>query len=211
MKSSKIIPLLLISFSLMSCSDSSENTIEPSNEKSSEQTTEKSKVSSQYAEAINAQTTKESNSSPAKDNIVDAKPVDTDSAVTSVDSHKKEPSMKTAAQVETPAAKSSASSKGKVNHTQRNGLILTKDGIKKIQADLGNIPLFDSSLKTLQAEVDAEIEKGIETPIPKDFSGGYTHLYSRYVFSVRSDVQRFAFAPTNAFLCEREAFLAMLE
>jgi len=81
MKSSKIIPLLLISFSLMSCSDSSENTIEPSNEKSSEQTTEKSKVSSQYAEAINAQTTKESNSSPAKDNIVDAKPVDTDSAV----------------------------------------------------------------------------------------------------------------------------------
>lgn len=57
----------------------------------------------------------------------------------------------------------------------RKGLILTKDGIEKIQDDLGNVPLFDASLEKLQKEVDAEIELGIETPIPKDFSGGYTH------------------------------------
>jgi hypothetical protein len=58
---------------------------------------------------------------------------------------------------------------------ERDGLILTKEGIKKIQADLGNVPLFDSSLELLRAEVDQEIALGIETPIPKDFSGGYTH------------------------------------
>jgi len=58
---------------------------------------------------------------------------------------------------------------------ERKGLILTKEGIQKIQADLGNIPLFDKTLQALQKEVDAEITKGIDTPIPKDFSGGYTH------------------------------------
>ena len=58
---------------------------------------------------------------------------------------------------------------------ERNGLILTKDGLERIQADLGNIPLFDSSLRLMQQEVDAEIELGIDTPIPKDFSGGFTH------------------------------------
>lgn len=58
---------------------------------------------------------------------------------------------------------------------ERSGLILTKQGIEKIQADLGKIPLFDSTLAQLQQEVDAEIEKGIDIPIPKDLSGGYTH------------------------------------
>ena len=58
---------------------------------------------------------------------------------------------------------------------ERSGLILTKDGIEKIQDDLGNVPLFDATLERLQKEVDAEIELGIDTPIPKDFSGGYTH------------------------------------
>ena len=57
----------------------------------------------------------------------------------------------------------------------RPGLILTKDGIEKIQSGLGKTPLFDDSLAALKEEVDAEIELGIETPIPKDFSGGYTH------------------------------------
>jgi len=57
----------------------------------------------------------------------------------------------------------------------RKGLILTKKGIDRIQNDLGNIPLFDASLQSMQEEVDAEIKMGIDTPIPKDFSGGYTH------------------------------------
>ncbi|NNE75848.1 MAG: alginate lyase family protein, partial [Pricia sp.] len=54
-------------------------------------------------------------------------------------------------------------------------LILTKAGVEKIRAELGNVPLFDASLKDVKAEVDAEIALGIDTPIPKDFSGGYTH------------------------------------
>jgi len=62
-----------------------------------------------------------------------------------------------------------------VTAKERSGLILTKDGIEKIQAELGKIPLFDTTLQRLQQEVDAEIERGIDTPIPKDFSGGYTH------------------------------------
>ena len=61
------------------------------------------------------------------------------------------------------------------NARDHKGLILTEEGIQKIQEDLGNVPLFDSTLLRLQKEVDAEIELGIKTPIPKDFSGGYTH------------------------------------
>lgn len=55
-------------------------------------------------------------------------------------------------------------------------LILTKVGVEKIRAELGNVPLFDSSLEKLKKEVDAEIATGIDTPIPKDYSGGYTHV-----------------------------------
>ncbi len=55
------------------------------------------------------------------------------------------------------------------------GLIMTQEGIEKIRASLGQVPLFDATLAKVQAEVDAEIELGIDTPLPKDFSGGYTH------------------------------------
>ena len=54
-------------------------------------------------------------------------------------------------------------------------LNLTKAGVAKIRAELGSVPLFDSSLATIKEEVDAEIASGIHVPIPKDFSGGYTH------------------------------------
>ncbi|RDY60299.1 heparinase [Flagellimonas nanhaiensis] len=54
-------------------------------------------------------------------------------------------------------------------------LILTKRGVEKIRAELGKVPLFDASLKIIQEEVDAEIALGIDTPVPKDYSGGYTH------------------------------------
>ncbi|NNC56780.1 MAG: heparinase, partial [Woeseiaceae bacterium] len=54
-------------------------------------------------------------------------------------------------------------------------LIMTKAGVEKIRAELGSVPLFDATVKKVQAEVDAEIETGIDTPIPKDYSGGYTH------------------------------------
>jgi len=55
-------------------------------------------------------------------------------------------------------------------------LILTAQGVKDIRAQLGNIPIFDNTLKAVQEEIDAEIAFGIETPIPLDYSGGYTHV-----------------------------------
>ena len=54
-------------------------------------------------------------------------------------------------------------------------LILTQDGVQAMRARLGQVPLFDTSLSNLKKEVDAEIAAGIEVPIPKDYSGGYTH------------------------------------
>ncbi|REE16949.1 alginate lyase [Winogradskyella pacifica] len=55
-------------------------------------------------------------------------------------------------------------------------LILTAQGVKDIRAQLGNIPIFDNTLKAVQEEIDAEIALGIDTPIPVDYSGGYTHV-----------------------------------
>lgn len=55
-------------------------------------------------------------------------------------------------------------------------LILTAQGVKDIRAQLGSIPIFDHTLKAVQEEIDAEIAKGIDTPIPVDYSGGYTHV-----------------------------------
>ena len=54
-------------------------------------------------------------------------------------------------------------------------LIMTKAGVEKIRASLGKVPLFDATVQDVKAEVDAEIALGIDTPVPKDFSGGYTH------------------------------------
>jgi len=62
-----------------------------------------------------------------------------------------------------------------ISSIQHPNLILTKEGVKAIRANLGNIPIFDASIAETKAEVDREIENGIEVPIPKDYSGGYTH------------------------------------
>lgn len=59
--------------------------------------------------------------------------------------------------------------------SDRPGLLLTEDGVRIIRSQLGSVPLFDASLAAVKREVDREIAAGIETPIPKDFSGGYTH------------------------------------
>ena len=55
-------------------------------------------------------------------------------------------------------------------------LILTKQGVEAIRAQLGTIPIFDKTLEKVKAEIDVEIALGIETPIPLDYSGGYTHV-----------------------------------
>ena len=54
-------------------------------------------------------------------------------------------------------------------------LIMTKEGVEEIRKTLGQVPLFDSSVEITQQEVDVEIAIGIDTPIPTDYSGGYTH------------------------------------
>lgn len=54
-------------------------------------------------------------------------------------------------------------------------LIMTEAGVEQIRAALGTVPLFDATVAKVRAEVDAEIALGIDTPIPKDYSGGYTH------------------------------------
>lgn len=54
-------------------------------------------------------------------------------------------------------------------------LVLTKKGVQEIRSQLGKVPLFDATLAAAKTEVDAEIKLGIQIPIPKDFSGGYTH------------------------------------
>jgi len=54
-------------------------------------------------------------------------------------------------------------------------LILTKKAVKDIQSKLGELPLFDATLKDVKIAVDKAIEAGIDVPIPKDMAGGYTH------------------------------------
>ena len=72
---------------------------------------------------------------------------------------------------------STAESTSDTKTTQQHPkLILTAQGVKDIRAQLGTIPIFDKSLQAVKEEVDAEIEAGIDVPIPKDYSGGYTHV-----------------------------------
>tara|TARA_R110002050_G_scaffold206434_2_gene342402 strand:- start:1999 stop:4257 length:2259 start_codon:yes stop_codon:yes gene_type:complete len=61
------------------------------------------------------------------------------------------------------------------NNQGHPNLILTKKGVAQIKAQLGKVPLFDETLASVKAEVDEEIATGIDVPIPKDLSGGYTH------------------------------------
>ncbi|MBQ4832945.1 alginate lyase family protein [Pseudoalteromonas sp. MMG010] len=63
-------------------------------------------------------------------------------------------------------------------------LILNKNSVEKIRNNLGETPLFDATLQRVKQEVDAEIAMGIDTPIPKDFSGGYTHYRHKQNFII---------------------------
>ncbi|WP_299082126.1 heparinase II/III family protein [uncultured Paraglaciecola sp.] len=63
-------------------------------------------------------------------------------------------------------------------------LILTQSGVEKIRKNLGSVPLFDDTVQRVKQEVDAEIALGIDTPIPKDFSGGYTHQRHKLNFLI---------------------------
>ncbi|MRT92498.1 alginate lyase family protein [Ancylomarina sp. 16SWW S1-10-2] len=54
-------------------------------------------------------------------------------------------------------------------------LILTQKGVTEIRAHLSELPMLQSSLQKSIDFVDAEMEKGIDVPVPKDMAGGYTH------------------------------------
>ncbi|MEO1253581.1 MAG: heparinase II/III family protein [Bacteroidota bacterium] len=54
-------------------------------------------------------------------------------------------------------------------------LILTIEGAEAMRSARGSVPLFDQTLQNVQKQVDEEIAKGIEVPLPKDLAGGYTH------------------------------------
>lgn len=55
-------------------------------------------------------------------------------------------------------------------------LILTQKGVKEIRQQLGKVPLFDASLADVVKEVEAEMAKAINVPVPKDMAGGFTHV-----------------------------------
>jgi oligo-alginate lyase len=71
-----------------------------------------------------------------------------------------------------------------VEAQQHPNLIMTKKGVEKIRMNLGKVPLFDETVKRVKEEVDADIALGIHTPIPKDFSGGYTHQRHKQNFII---------------------------
>lgn len=54
-------------------------------------------------------------------------------------------------------------------------LITTPAGVESMRASIGSVPLFDQSVEETRSEVDVEMEKGINVPVPKDLAGGYTH------------------------------------
>lgn len=72
----------------------------------------------------------------------------------------------------------------KAQSQEHPNLIMTKSGIEKVRHNLGKVPLFDATVQRVQKEVDAEIALGIHTPIPKDFSGGYTHQRHKLNFQI---------------------------
>lgn len=61
------------------------------------------------------------------------------------------------------------------DQTDHPNLILTANGVDLMRSQVGKLPLFDSSLEAVRGQVDAEIDLGIDVPVPKDLAGGYTH------------------------------------
>ena len=58
---------------------------------------------------------------------------------------------------------------------QHPNLILTQKGVAAIKASLGKAPLFDSALAKAKSRSKCRNSLGIQVPVPKDMSGGYTH------------------------------------
>lgn len=54
-------------------------------------------------------------------------------------------------------------------------LILTKEDVQQIKPQLGEVALFDNTVKSIRKQVDNVLSLPIEVPVPKDAGGGYTH------------------------------------
>jgi hypothetical protein len=64
---------------------------------------------------------------------------------------------------------------GHVEEQNHPRLTITPEGVVKLKKSLGSTPLFDQSLELTIEEVNTELTKGIDVPVPKDMAGGYTH------------------------------------
>lgn len=59
--------------------------------------------------------------------------------------------------------------------TSRPRLLLTKEGVREIKAQLGRNPLTDAAFAKAKAVADAAVAGPVEVPVPQDVGGGYTH------------------------------------
>lgn len=71
----------------------------------------------------------------------------------------------------------------KENTSHHPSLILTAKDVINIKSNLGKVPLFDKTLAEVKTHINAEIEKPIIVPIPKDMAGGYTHSQHKANYS----------------------------
>ena len=63
-------------------------------------------------------------------------------------------------------------------------LTLTKQGVDNVKQGLGQVPMFDNEYAKVQKEIDQQIIKGLDVPIPKDMAGGYTHGQHKYNYKL---------------------------
>ena len=61
------------------------------------------------------------------------------------------------------------------NTQDHPNLILTNPGVQAMRSSMGEVPLFDQTVRNIRHQVDIQIQQGIDVPIPKDLAGGYTH------------------------------------
>ena len=61
------------------------------------------------------------------------------------------------------------------NTQDHPNLILTNQGVQTMRSSMGEVPLFDQTVRNIRHQVDIQIQQGIDVPIPKDLAGGYTH------------------------------------
>ncbi|MEM8565922.1 MAG: heparinase II/III family protein [Bacteroidota bacterium] len=61
------------------------------------------------------------------------------------------------------------------NTQDHPNLILTNQGVQTMRSSMGELPLFDQTVRNIRHQVDIQIQQGIDVPIPKDLAGGYTH------------------------------------